>query len=212
MINIENMIVASLDVDSQKGFTQLCPNELPVEGGHLIVDELNANAKLANFRIGTKDAHPVNPIWLASDELPVLSPLNKPDADVRWPRHCVPGTAGFESLPGLPHPRDYDFFVWKGIEPDMHPYGACYHDLKESLSTGLIEYLKSQRVEAVIVGGLAIEFCIQHTVKQLLAAGFKVLVNQAACAGLADDTSTQTYEILAKQGAIIVKNAQSLVR
>ena len=57
--------VASLDVDAQRGFTPLCPNELPVPGGDHIVAELNAQAKCARLRIGSKDAHPANPVWLA---------------------------------------------------------------------------------------------------------------------------------------------------
>ena len=36
-----------------------------------------------------------------------------------WPLHCVPSTKGFELISGLPHPKDYDYFIWKGIEPDM---------------------------------------------------------------------------------------------
>jgi nicotinamidase/pyrazinamidase len=34
----------------------------------------------------------------------------------------------------------------------MHPYGSCYHDLAEKLSTGAIEYLRCQEVKIVIVG------------------------------------------------------------
>ena len=42
--------VASLDIDAQKGFTPLCPNELPVVGGDDIVAALNAQATLATLR------------------------------------------------------------------------------------------------------------------------------------------------------------------
>ncbi len=51
-------IIASLDIDAQKGFTPLCPNELPVAGGDTIVAALNAQAALATLRAGSKDAHP----------------------------------------------------------------------------------------------------------------------------------------------------------
>ena len=40
------MRIASFDVDAQKGFTPLCPNDLPVDGGHEIVDSLNEQAEI----------------------------------------------------------------------------------------------------------------------------------------------------------------------
>ena len=140
------MTIASLDIDAQQCFTPLCPDELPVPDVDSIAHELNRQATLASLRIGSKDAHSPQAIWIADDEHPQLSPIDGKHVDVRWNKHAVPGERGFELLPGLPHPGDYDFFVWKGIEPDMHPYGCCYHDLDESLSTGLIEYLSVQQV------------------------------------------------------------------
>ena len=38
-------MIASIDVDPQKTFTELCPNELPVKDGHLIADALNRQAQ-----------------------------------------------------------------------------------------------------------------------------------------------------------------------
>src|SRR5690554_7090584 len=67
--------VAAFDVDAQKGFTPLCPDELPVPEGHLIVAELNAQARFAGTRVFSKDSHPANPAWLATPEQPMLSPV-----------------------------------------------------------------------------------------------------------------------------------------
>ncbi|MFX5522361.1 isochorismatase family protein, partial [Acinetobacter baumannii] len=78
---------------------------------------------------------------------------------------------GFELLDELPRPIDYDFFVWKGVEPDLHPYGACYHDLAERRSTGVIEYLRQNGVSHVLVGGLALDYCVKNTALQLRRAG-----------------------------------------
>ncbi|MGX9080511.1 nicotinamidase, partial [Klebsiella pneumoniae] len=85
---------------------------------------LNAQATLATLRIGSKDSHRANAAWAVSDPAGMLLPLDLPNADLTWPVHCVPGTQGFELLDGLPAPIDYDFFVWKGVEPDLHPYGT----------------------------------------------------------------------------------------
>lgn len=204
------MVVAALDIDAQKCFTPLCPNELPAPLGHLIAVELNQQAQFADLRIGTKDAHSPAALWIATEEMPQLTPVAGEHMDIRWKKHAVPGELGFQLLDELPHPADYDFFVWKGIEPDMHPYGACYHDLKETLSTGLIEYLTVQRVTLVIVGGLALDYCVKITVLQLLKAGFKVIVNQAACAGISPETTQIAITEMKQHGAQFVTHAEEI--
>ena len=132
------MKIATFDVDAQKGFTSLCPDELPVAGGHEIAAPLNDMARRGSLRLGSKDAHAPNALWVVESHDKMLQALSHANADLTWVSHCVPGTAGFELLDELPAPIDYDFFVWKGVEPDLHPYGACYHDLAGKRSTGVI--------------------------------------------------------------------------
>lgn len=199
--------VASFDVDAQYTFTPACPEELPVCDGLAIVDELNAQAALASIRIGSKDAHSDKAIWVASETAPQFSPVAGRNVDIRWKRHAQPGTPGFELIKGLPAPADYDFFVWKGVELDMHPYGACYHDLAGKLSTGIIEYLGTKQISTVIVGGLATDYCVKTTVMQLLAAGFRVIVNLGACRGIAPETTAGAIEAMRAAGARIVASA-----
>src|ERR1700730_9176208 len=83
----EKSLVASFDVHAQKTFTPLCPDELPVIGGDQIVAELNAQAKKAQFRIGSKEAHSTHAVWVANGEHPVLSPVAGENVDVHWPPH-----------------------------------------------------------------------------------------------------------------------------
>jgi nicotinamidase/pyrazinamidase len=202
--------VASFDVDAQYSFTPVCPNELPVPAGDEIASALNEQAELAEYRLGSKEAHSPHAIWIATQNDPMLSPVSGKNVDVRWPSHCIPGTKGFEQLAGLPHPSDYHFFVWKGVESDMHPYGSCYHDLSEKLSTGVIEFLHSKSVHTVIVGGLATDYCVKNTVLQLLNAGFKTIVNLEACRGLHPTTTQIAINLMLAQGAIIVESCQEL--
>jgi nicotinamidase/pyrazinamidase len=195
---------ASFDVDAQKGFTPLCPEELPVLGGETLAEALNRQAGLARLRVGSKDAHPTNAVWRATPEAPQFSPIEGANVDVRWNLHCVSGTVGHQLIDGLPHPADYDFFVQKGIEPDLHPYGACYHDLGERQSTGVIEFLKYHGIETVLVGGLATDYCVKTTALQLRRAGFHVIVNLAACRGIAPDTVQSALEQMTAAGIVIV--------
>lgn len=202
-------LIASLDIDAQKGFTPLCPQELPVPEGDGIAAALNAQAMLASLRIGSKDAHPATAVWVAD---PPLQPLPLPNADLTWPAHCVPGTRGFELLDGLPAPIDYDFFVWKGVEPDLHPYGACYHDLAEQRSTGLLEFLQARGVDTVLVGGLATDYCVKTSVLQLRRAGLRVIVHLAACRGIAPDTVSSALLAMREAGAELAADLHEVQR
>lgn len=202
--------IASFDVDCQYTFTPECPDELPVEGGTEIVAELNAQARLAAYRLGSKDAHSPHAEWVADDEHPAFTPIEGSDMDVHWPVHAVPATRGFELLEGLPRVNDYDHFVWKGVEPDMHPYGACYHDHARTLSTGVIEFLRQHEVDTVIVGGLAADYCVKHTALELREEGFRVILNVAAVRGVAPDTTRQALDTLAEAGVEFIDSAAAL--
>lgn len=202
--------IASFDIDAQNCFTPVCPDELPVPEGAEIVGELNAQAAYAACRVGSKDAHSPQAVWVATAEQPQFSPVEGRDVDIRWNVHAVPGTKGFELIDGLPHPADYDYFVWKGVEPDMHPYGACYHDLGNRMSTGVIEYLRARGITHVLAGGLATDYCVKTTVLQLLDAGFTVVLNQAACRGIAPETTESALAEIQAKGANLIPNAAAL--
>jgi len=215
-ITLDQNKTAALDVDAQQGFTPLCPDELPVPQGDEIAWELNRQAGAARYRIGSKDAHCRAALHIATADKPQYSAVGAPNTDIRWNAHCIMGTRGAELLPGLPHWLEYDYFVFKGIEPDAHPYGACYHDLKDTRSTGLIEYLRQHGIENVVVGGLATDFCVKTTVLQLRKAGFRVVLNLAACRGIGlpkEGGKTSIDEALAEMeraGTEIIADAGAL--
>lgn len=202
--------IASCDVDAQNTFTESCPQELPVPKGSEIVGELNQQAQYACYRVGSKDAHSPSAAWLTTENKPILTPIQADNMDCHWPAHAMIGTKGFELITGLPPLSHYDFFVWKGIEPTMHPYGACYHDLAEKLSTGLIEFLIVHGVKLVIVGGLATDYCVKTTVCQLLAKGLAVVVNLAACRGIHPETIEKAIEEMRTKGAYFIASSAEL--
>lgn len=207
------MTVVAIDVDAQCTFSPLCPHELPVPDGHLIVDELNAQAQYAKLRVLTKDAHNPQALWVANDSQAPLSPLPYPNADLAWPRHAEVGSDGFAALPGLPKPTEYDFLVYKGVEVDLHPYGACYHDLGNTISTGLIEWLVVNQAQHILIGGLATDYCVKNTVLQLChspLATWQVWVNLAACRGIAPDTIATATTEMQNAGAKIINSSADL--
>lgn len=213
-MKIDPTVTASFEVDPQRGFSPLCPQELPVPEGDHIVAELNLQADYARARLVSKDCHPAVAPWVAESPEEILQPIagNFPDLDVKWPPHCVVGTEGNRLLPGLPAEEDYDLVIEKGIDPLKHPYGACFHDLQETESTGAIEWLQQRGIGVLIVGGLATDYCVKTTVLQLLRAGFQVVVNLGACRGISPDSTAAAIAAMREQGAVIVAGSHELHR
>lgn len=203
---------ASFEVDPQRGFTPLCPNELPVAEGDQIATELNAQAQFARYRIVSKDCHPAQAPWVAVSAAEVMTPVTGdfPGLDIKWPAHCVVGTEGNRLIPGLPAEADYDLVIEKGTDPLNHPYGACYQDLAERVSTGAIEWLRQRQIRTLIVGGLATDYCVKTTVLQLRRAGFVVFVNLAACRGVAAETTAVALAELRSAGAELIASSSEL--
>ena len=213
MLHIDKTRTASFDVDPQCGFTPLCPNELPVEQGDQIVAPLNTQAQMARLRIVSKDCHPAQAPWIAEKGSDVMQPVegHYPNLDIKWPAHCIVGSVGNQLIPGLPAEDEYDLVIEKGCDPEMHPYGACYHDLSERISTGVIEWLKNNAITTLVVGGLATDYCVKTTAIQLSHAGFRVIVNLSACRGVDKETSAQALLELSAQGVELVSSCEELV-
>ncbi|CAM3698002.1 isochorismatase family protein [Vibrio aquimaris] len=209
-VKVEKSKTASIDVDPQKGFSELCPNELPVAGALEIVGELIENHSKADFCLVSRDMHPSGVAWEAEKPENMLEPVGLPEVDIKWNPHCIVGTLGAELLPGLPQIRDYDFQINKGMDPDAHPYGAFYHDQADVLSTGGIEYLRANKVETVIVGGLALDFCVKKSIEQLLDAGFKVILNLASTRAVFPENVDQLIQEFFEKGVCLVEGAAGI--
>lgn len=207
-MNINKKIIFSFDTDPQNCFTERCPDELPVAGGSEIVPHLNYMATLAGFRGASKCAHSPNALWVVGTSEEMLKPTGLPYADLTWKPHAIPGTFGFEFIDGLPKPSDYDLVIWKGVEPDMHPYGACYQDGK--MSTGLIEWMIVKGIKIVLLGGLAYDYCVKTTAIEMLEAGFKVILYTPATRGIAEDTMNAATAEMIDAGAFICSDSVAL--
>lgn len=203
---------ASIDIDCQKGFSELCPNELPVKGALDIVPELNRQAKKAHLRIASKDAHNPKGVWIADEANPQFSEVGLPNVDIRWAKHCTVGEEGFDFLPGLPDYMEYDFVVSKGIEKFLHPYGIAYHDLADTKSTGVIEYLKQNNITTLILGGLAEDYCLLTSAIQFKKAGFDVIVNLAATKAIDfNDSKKKAEDEMLSLGIKLVDSEEDIV-
>ncbi|CAH0535747.1 hypothetical protein VST7929_03221 [Vibrio stylophorae] len=210
-IAIDPNHTASLDIDPQQGFSELCPLELPVQGALEIVPELLANHRHGKIKLVSRDMHPPGAAWEAQSSEQVLTPVGLPEVDVKWPVHCVIGTQGAQLLPGLPAVLDYDFQINKGLDGNAHPYGALYHDQADTRSTGAIEYLRAQQIDTVIIGGLAFDFCVKKSVEQLIAANFRVILNLAATRAVFPENNDALITEFKNIGVVVIENHQALM-
>src|SRR5262249_35363960 len=155
-----------LVVDAQRGFTTLCPEELPVPGGLEIVPQVNRLLELPWGRIdASQDWHP-------PDHCSFLG-----RRDNLYPPHCVMGTPGADFLPGLHTDRFHA--VWrKGFDRDFEAYAVT------AQHPGFPALLRASGINTVVVCGIATNICCFYAARDLRRAGFDVCLVEDASAGI----------------------------
>ena len=101
-----------LVVDAQRGFSELCPEQLPIPGGLGIVPALNHLLALSWARIdASQDWHPVNHCSFLGQR------------DNLYPPHCVMGTPGAD-FPAGPAYRAVSCHLAQRLSP--RPRRLCF--------------------------------------------------------------------------------------
>ncbi len=169
-----------LVVDVQRGFTELCPRELPVPGGLETVPNVNRLLALPWARIdASQDWHP-------PDHCSFLG-----RRDNLYPPHCVQGTPGADFLTGLHSERFHT--VWrKGYDRDFEAYALTAQHL------GFPTFLRECGIRTVVVCGLALNICCFFVARDLKCAGFRVLLVEDASAGI-DVPTANLFQQQAKE-------------
>jgi nicotinamidase/pyrazinamidase len=155
-----------LVVDAQRGFTSLCPAELPVPGGLEIVPTINRLLEMPWARIdASQDWHP-------PDHCSFLG-----RRDNLYPPHCVMGTAGAEFLPHLCSERFQA--IWrKGFQRDFEAYALT------AQHPTFPDFLRACGIATVVVCGIATNICCFYSARDLRRAGLRVLLVEDASAGI----------------------------
>lgn len=152
---------ALLVIDVQLDF---CPGgALAVTDGDRIVPVLNGLLRQAASRR--------TPVYASRDWHPAGSSHFRPDGP--WPVHCVAGSPGARFHPDLRLPSDVTI-VSKGIAPDSDGYSAfdgCVAD-----GTRLGDDLRRRRIDHLVLGGLATDYCVKHSVLDARAGSWQVTV------------------------------------
>ena len=70
-----------------------------------------------------------------------------------------------------------------GQDPRVDSYSGFFDNARRH-DTGLAAWLRAHGVEALVVVGLATDYCVLHTVLDARALGFVTTVHLAACRGV----------------------------
>jgi nicotinamidase/pyrazinamidase len=163
-INVRESVL--LVVDVQKGFTTLCPQELPVPGGLEIVPTINKLLGLDWARIdASQDWHP-------PDHCSFLG-----QSDNLYPPHCVMNTPDAEFVPGL----DSHLFrtIWrKGYVRTFEAYAVT------SQHPSMFDLYRGGRMRNIVVCGIATNICCYYAARDLKEVGFRVQIVEDASAGI----------------------------
>lgn len=155
-----------LVVDCQRGFTDLCPQELPIPGGKEIVPAVN---HLLNYDWQRIDA---SQDWHPPDHCSFFG-----QRDNLYPPHCVIGTPGADFLPGLSTERFHA--IWrKGFHRDYDDYAIT------GQHPGFTALLRANSISTVVICGLAANICCYFAARDLRHHGFAVYMVEDAMAGI----------------------------
>jgi nicotinamidase/pyrazinamidase len=200
-------------VDVQGDFTIWKNGSLAVPGSDEAyvekVEETTRCLKRAGFLIfASRDWHPAGHISFYTNH-PGTKPFEVIQIDGRsqvlWPPHCVQGT---ENAKVLVDNTLFSTIVKKGQDPMFDSYSAFQDD--GGSKTEMDNILKKNEIGTVVVYGIATDYCVRATALDAIASGYKVIVIEDLCRGVAPDTSTKAFEEMKKKGVILMKEADPL--
>ena len=198
---------ALLLIDIQNDF--LPGGRLAVPAGDEIIPLVNALQPQFDLVVATQDWHPAGHQSFASSHAG-RAPFEQIDLhglpQVLWPDHCLQAGEGAALAPAL-HTGRIEAIFRKGMNPEIDSYSAFF-DNGHRKSTGLGDYLRGRGVTAVVLAGLAADYCVYYSTLDALAAGFATTVlTDATRAISAGGWATAQADLIA-QGARLLTSTE----
>lgn len=198
------MTTIAIDIQPQYRFSCMAANENRfLHHPEDIVDELNRQARFADKRVLIENAGSAAGVFCQEC---IEAPLNRSGLVFNQNRDNCRRNHLFS---GLPSPADYDHV----IETDGdYRHGVCFHDTSELVSTGLLEWLRKNGADTVIIGGLATEDAVTHTAQQLRYYSHRlhIIVNLSACCGYTPETTLKAIRNLREQGITVATHSAEI--
>jgi len=196
-------------VDVQADFTKLKNGSLAVEGTDeayiKAVEENTKKLKEAGYPIyATQDWHPKNHVSFFTNHkgkkaFDVIKLQGKDQ--VLWPPHCVQNTPGAEILLDK---KLFKAVVRKGMDPRYDSYSGFQDD--GGKKTEMDKLLKKDKINKVVVYGIATDFCVRMTALDAAAAGYNVIMIKNLSRGVAPDTSQRAIEEMKAKGIVVLED------
>ncbi|MDD9302250.1 MAG: isochorismatase family protein [Desulfobacter sp.] len=198
---------AVIVVDVQGDFTDLEQGSLAVAGtDRAYIDQVRAKTlglKESGYKIfATQDWHPQDHISFFSNHkgtAPFETIKIEDRVQVLWPPHCVQETKNADLLVDT---TLFDRIVKKGMDPAYDSYSGFFDDGQKS--TGLVDALKNQGIQNLIIYGLTTDYCARATAMDALTLGFGVVLIKDLCRGVDPETTRAALENMAAAGVTIV--------
>jgi len=182
-------------VDVQNDFADP-GGSLYVKGGEDVVRAVNEEIAAAR-RAGS-------PVFYTQDWHPPVTPHFVAQGGI-WPEHCVQNTWGADFHPDLVVDGEV---VRKGANGEDGYSGFTMRDptTGEEMPTPLEARLRAEGVDAVVVVGLATDYCVKATALDAVRLGFRTVVKRAAIGAvdLSPGDGDAALAELASAGAVVV--------
>ncbi len=177
-----------LIVDMQNDF--IAGGSMAVAGSETLIDLVNSYIQVFKNKkrpiFASRDFHPANHISFISN-------------GGQWPPHCVADTPGANFHPSLQLPED-TIIISKGTSADREGYSALE-------DTVLHSNLQQENISRVFVCGLATDYCVHASAKDLLLAGYAVVVLSDAikAVNVQPGDGAKALKELTSMGAVITQ-------
>ena len=178
MIDLTQTMLIGIDIQND-----FCPQgALAVNAGDEIIPIVNRLIESFDQVALTQDWHPAGHSSFASTH-----PDGEPFSEVQmsygsqtlWPDHCVQGTLGAAFHRDL-NSDAAQLIVRKGFRHAIDSYSAFMENDRRT-TTGLAGYLREQRIQTVVLCGLAFDYCVAYSALDAIASGFECMVVTDAC-------------------------------
>ncbi|MBX2869184.1 MAG: bifunctional nicotinamidase/pyrazinamidase [Acidiferrobacterales bacterium] len=171
---------ALLVIDVQNDF---CPGgALAVEHGDQVVEPINTMIDRFENIVLTQDWHPSDHISFASNHnnaAPFEMITLEYGEQTLWPDHCVAADKGAEFHKDL-NSHAAQMVVRKGFRSQIDSYSAFFEN-DQTTPTGLHGYLQERGIKALILCGLATDYCVAWSALDAAKLGYKAKVVLPAC-------------------------------
>jgi len=194
-------------VDIQGDFTKLKNGSLAVDGTDeayiKAVEENTKKLKETGYPIfATQDWHPANHASFFTNHkgkkaFDVIKLHGK--SQVLWPPHCVQKTPGAEILLDK---KLFTAVVKKGMDSKYDSYSGFQDD--GGKKTALDKLLKKEKIDKLVVYGIATDYCVRATALDAVAAGYKVIMIKNLSRGVAPDTSQKAIDEMKAKGIAVL--------